>query len=76
MNKSFKSLKKHLKKAQHLLKTREFNKNLLRTTYDIFQHFKVRSFAKIFLWKVMMVLLTFGSYLCRYIECEIKILSP
>ena len=67
---------KPLKKAQLSVKTQKFNKNLLYTAYDIFQLFKVRIFAKILLWKVMTVLLTFGSYLCQYIEPKLKILAP
>ena len=65
-----------LKKAQLSVKTQEFNKNLLYTAYDIFQLFKVRRFAKILLWKVMTFFLSFGSYLCRYIDQELKILAP
>ena len=64
-----------MKKAQVLVKTREFNKNLKHTAYDFFQLFYSKEFCKNTL-EVMTVLLTFGSYLCRYIDHELKILAP
>ena len=54
------------------MKTREFNKKLLCTAYDIFQLFKVKTFARVLVWKVYDSFFNFGSYLCRYIEREVK----